>query len=424
MKKILFIFIGLFFQVASLDFTLKELTYTNYKNVIQSNEYTLILFYEPACEKCKKWEITLNEVALLLPEYLTGNFADYRNDFEKITFSKIDSYKFKAIAEEYEVETFPTLLFIRDRFRVKSEYDKVNMTHTNLLAYLKRKLKRVVSQISTIEELTTASSENNINVIFCGFNNTLFNNTNMNDIGTSDNKELEYLKTTLATYDNYNLYFTNNSTVETKLKCDNKKQVVLLKKNDQKVVNFDLRLEGLDEFIQRNVKPLVSDFSINIIKNIIDTKAICFVYLYKNDINLNVYPLYHNQATLNIGEDGIIFSKSDINSKESKFLIELFNIADNNLPTVVALKYKNNEFEKYKITNKISDVGMKSFITNIIEPKGKTVEGKFILSENDDKSNPEIYKITGNNFTNLLKEKFLLFTYQDHLNSQVNYIFT
>jgi hypothetical protein len=417
----LILLLSILYKLICLNFTPKELTYNNYEKVIKNNDFTLILFHEPACEKCKKWETTFNEVAALLPNYLTANYADYQEDFKRVVFAKVDGYRYKNIAEEFEIETFPTMILYRDKYKTRSEYDKVHMTAAYLLSFLKKKLRRTVSTISNTEELNAAINESNVNILFCGFNNTIFTSgVNLNDESDSGIEELETIKSVFASQENYNLYYVNNTSVEERLKCTGKKQVILMKQYDQKTVSFDYNPDWLEEFIRNNTKPVVSDFSFNHIKHLIQNSTITMVYLYKNDIKLETYTSYYNLANVYKNRDGIAFTKSDTSSKDAKFLVDMFKPTDANLPTVLGLKLTDTGLEKYRL-NKITDMDVKAFIDNMFTSANST--DRYLISEDERTNYTFVNKITAKNIDKIFKIRYMLFTYQGSLNYKVICIF-
>lgn len=80
------------------------LTERNFSDFIKTNKYVMVEFYAPWCGHCKA----------MAPEYAAAATELKGWENEKVVLAKVDATEESELAENYDVEGFPTLYFFID----------------------------------------------------------------------------------------------------------------------------------------------------------------------------------------------------------------------------------------------------------------------------------------------------------------------
>jgi len=121
------------------DTNIMILSQIDFPQAIQQYPYLLVNFYARWCKYSKK----------LAPEYLKLS-QTLKKDNSEVKIAKVEAYDEKALAQEFDIEGFPTIkMFISG---VPHEYygDK---TESHILEFINRKLKKPLSTVSNIKSL-------------------------------------------------------------------------------------------------------------------------------------------------------------------------------------------------------------------------------------------------------------------------------
>jgi protein disulfide-isomerase A1 len=104
---------------------------------IREFRYILVLFYDPECPHCQNF----------MPDY-----AKMATDLKKenFVFAKLNSVRYEKIANNYELEAFPTLILLKNQEKFVFEGAR---TQENIEKFLKEKTKEEFKEIKNKVEL-------------------------------------------------------------------------------------------------------------------------------------------------------------------------------------------------------------------------------------------------------------------------------
>ncbi|KAK9078533.1 hypothetical protein SSX86_002590 [Deinandra increscens subsp. villosa] len=214
------------------------LTESNFTEFIESNRYVMVEFYAPWCGHCKA----------LAPEYAAAA-TELKVKGEPVALAKVDAQVENEVAETYEVQGFPTLLFFVDGAHKPYLGQR---TKDAIVKWITKKTGPGVYNITTVEDAEKIlTSEDKVVLAFLD-----------SLVGT----ESEELAAASRHDDDVNFYQTVDPNVAKLFHINTDVKVpalVLLKKDAEKVSHYDGLFEksSIKEFVFANKLPLVTTFS-------------------------------------------------------------------------------------------------------------------------------------------------------------------
>ncbi|GMP98737.1 hypothetical protein CsSME_00046509 [Camellia sinensis var. sinensis] len=209
---------------------------SNFSDFVESNRYVMVEFYAPWCGHCQA----------LAPEYAA---AATELKGGAVALAKVDATEESELAEEYEVQGFPTVYFFVD-----GQHKPYNGQRTKeaIVTWIKKKIGPGVSNITSAddaERVLTSESK-----VVLGFLESL--------VGP----ESEELAAASKLEDDVNFYQTVNPDVAKLFHMDpdaKRPALVMLKKEAEKLNNFDGQFvkSAIAEFVSANKLPLVTTFT-------------------------------------------------------------------------------------------------------------------------------------------------------------------
>jgi protein disulfide-isomerase A1 len=141
---------GLFLQEDSSSSDVLVGTKENLTSILEQNDYVLVEFYAPWCGHCKR----------LAPEYekaattLKG----------RVVLVKVDATVENELAEKYDIQGYPTLIFFSEKGKKSTEYDG-ERTANGIAKWCLKKSGPVVKPLNSKEEIETFLKETEPTVI-------------------------------------------------------------------------------------------------------------------------------------------------------------------------------------------------------------------------------------------------------------------
>ncbi len=417
----------------------------------------LILFYDNPCQKCRKFESVVEEAI----HYLKRDKSDWaKNLLNSVTFARINGYRDSEIAYDFNVESFPSLRFIRPEYGVDKElsliFDSKMVTSKNILDFLKKTRSRGWNVINSVEKLKEINRDSMMNLVLCGgvIENDMEPLKKMIDraIVKYDDMELSIVPrmNDEISSSNSNDSATNTSDlINSKLSelyqylnCSNKTttpEIILYKKFDENEVKFIKYMSELSDgkynsnyqnvdtinnFLSIYTKPSILEFNSSSngcgtdnIRPFIEKHMPTLVFFYNgnqnDEINKEAYDSYYKYALKY--RNSILFLKDNARTTFSHPFIDMMGISDQQLikyPVIIAMRLikseNNTKLSKYifPTNTTITESSLSEFIENFTQNK----LNEFLISEGDNFKNPfyhkneegniispPIYKITSNN---------------------------
>lgn len=162
MKTSVLISLALISVLMGISFGLEEdgsliLTELDFHDALEKNQYLFVNFHALWCRYSKKLKPEWNKLAKTVAE---RNYP--------VRLAKVEAYDEKKLAEEYEIEGYPTIkLFIN---KVPHPYNGERV-ESHLLEFLERKLKKDLSEISSVESVESKLKEYEWIGLYSGTNN-------------------------------------------------------------------------------------------------------------------------------------------------------------------------------------------------------------------------------------------------------------
>ncbi|CAI9105099.1 OLC1v1003953C1 [Oldenlandia corymbosa var. corymbosa] len=348
----------------------------NFSDFIESNKYVMVEFYAPWCGHCQS----------LAPEYAaaaTELKAGAGN--EKVALAKVDATEENELAEQYEVQGFPTVLFFID-----GEHKPYNGQRSKdaIVTWIKKKIGPGVANITTLDDAERILTSEDKVVL--GFLNSL--------VGP----ESDELAAASKLDDAVNFYQTVSPDVAKLFHLEpNAKRpaVVLLKKVAEKVTTFDgeFTKSAIVEFVSANKLPLVTTFTRESAPQIFESPINKQLLLFaKSSDSEKFLPTYQEVAKLFKGKLIFVYVEMD-NEDTGKPVAEYFGV-DGDGPKVIAFA-ANDEGKKYILDKEFTLDNIKVFASDFLEDKLKPFYKSDPIPEMND---GDVKIVVGNNFDEIV----------------------
>ncbi|KAK7261363.1 hypothetical protein RIF29_27672 [Crotalaria pallida] len=348
---------------------------TNFGDVVKNNRFVLVEFYAPWCGHCQA----------LAPEYAS---AATELKGENVILAKVDATEENELAQEYDIQGFPTLYFFVDG--VHKPYNG-QRTKDAIVSWIKKKTGPGIHNVTSLDEaerILTSESK-----IVLGFLNSL--------VGP----ESDELAAASRLEDDVNFYQTVNPDVAKLFHIDPKAKrpaLILIKREEEKLNHYDGKFakSEIADFVTSNKLPLVTVFTREgapeIFENPIKKQLLLFAT--SNDSEKFI-PLFREAAKSFKGKLIFVYVELD-NEDVGKPVSDYFGISGD-APKVLA--YTGNEDgRKFVLDGEVTTESIKVFGEDFLQDKLKP----FLKSDPVPESNDDDVKIVvGNNFDEIVLDE-------------------
>ncbi|CAH1438429.1 unnamed protein product [Lactuca virosa] len=260
---------------------------SNFHDFLEKNRYAMVEFYVPWCGHCQA----------LKPEYAA---AATELKADEVALAKMDAGEETELAQKYNVEGYPTVLFFIDG--VHKPYNGARNKDA-IVTWVKKKIGPGLHNLTTTEEAESIlTSESPVVVAF------------VENLVGPDSEELAAAS---KQEDEVSFYQTSSADVAKLFHIDPKGKrpaLVLVKKEDEKVSHFGGQFvnSAITEFVSKNKLPLVIYFtrasSSQVFENPIKNQVILFTTLNETEKYL---PIFQEAAKYFMGKALFVYVPMD-----------------------------------------------------------------------------------------------------------------
>ncbi|MED6218511.1 Protein disulfide isomerase-like 1-4 [Stylosanthes scabra] len=347
----------------------------NFTDVVKNNRYVMVEFYAPWCGHCQA----------LAPEYAAA--ATELKD-ENVILAKVDATEENELAQEYDIQGFPTVYFFIDG--VQKTYNGLRNKDA-IVSWIKKKIGPGVHNITTVEDaerILTSESK-----VVLGFLNSL--------VGP----ESDELAAASRLEDEVTFYQTVNPDVAKLFHIDpsvKRPALILIKREEEKLNHFDGQFvkSAIVDFVFANKLPLVTIFTREsapaVFENPIKKQILLFAT--SNDSE-KFLPVFQDAAKFFKGKLIFVYVQVD-NEDVGKPVSDYFGISGDG-PNVLAYT-GNDDGRKFVLDGEVTIDKIKAFGEDFLQDKLKPFYKSDPIPESND---GDVKIVVGNNFDEIVLDE-------------------
>ncbi|XP_027331944.1 protein disulfide-isomerase-like isoform X1 [Abrus precatorius] len=346
-------------QISANETEAKEfvltLDHSNFSDTVSNYNFIVVEFYAPWCGHCMK----------LAPEYEKAASILSSHD-PPVLLAKVDANdeKNRELANEFEVQGFPTIKILRNGGKVVQEYKGPRETN-GIVDYLKKQSGPATTEIKSVDDASVIIGENKVVIvgIFPKFSGEEFEN--FTALAETLRSEYDFGHTLDAKH-----LPRGESSVTGPV-------IRLFKPFDELFIDFkDFHVEALEKFVEESSVPIVTIFNNDpsnhpfVIKffNNPHVKAMMFIN-FTADTADSLKLKYHETAE-QYRKEGISFLVGDVEASQGAF--QYFGLKVDQVPLIIV---QHNDGSKFLKTNLEPDhiaTWLKAYKDGNVEPFKKS----------------------------------------------------
>ncbi|XWS71813.1 hypothetical protein CRYUN_Cryun03dG0170200 [Craigia yunnanensis] len=347
----------------------------NFSDFIEKNKFVMVEFYAPWCEHCQA----------LAPEYAA---AATELKGEGVVLAKVDASEENELAQQYDVQGFPTVYFFVDGEH--KPYPGARNKEA-IVTWIKKKIGPGIYNITTVEDaeriLTTEPK------VALGYLNSL--------VGP----ESEELAAASRLQDDVSFYQTVIPDVAKLFRIDpqvKRPALVLLKEEAEKISHFDGQFvkTAISEFVFSNKLPLVTIFTRESAPSIFESSIKKQLLLFTtSNISEKVIPVFQEAAKLFKGKLIFVYVQVD-NEDFGRLIADYFGVSGDG-PKILAFT-GNDDGRKFVLHGDVTLDKIKAFGEDFLEDKLKPFYKSDPIPETNDE---DVKVVVGNNFDEIVLDE-------------------
>jgi protein disulfide-isomerase A1 len=333
---------------------------------IREFKYILVLFYDPECPHCQNF----------MPEY--GKMAtDLKKEF--FVFAKLNAVRYEKIANNYDLEAFPTLILLKNQEKFVFEGGR---TRENIENFLKEKTKENFKNLKDKVDFERVQLYNKPILVYFG----------------KDEKVIDELNLAYRVVDNV-IFTTSDSEelIKENIKQGSNDNIIIFKEFDDRknIFKGKITAENIINFCNLYSYPKILEFNKET-SQIIFTKRKPSLILFSEkgkkhyEIGRNLLNNIWNQVQGKM-QLFLCHVKDDMSQK----LAEFCGIKKEDIPKVMIIDPRPDNPKKYEVNGDLNEENILSYINKFWKGELKL----FLRSEKiPEKNDGDIFVLVGNNF--------------------------
>ncbi|KAM3135418.1 hypothetical protein pb186bvf_012437 [Paramecium bursaria] len=323
----------------------------NLQNFLKKYEISVVYFYTPQCGHCEKFQPDVEKA------------AKYFKD-EDIPFAKVDGHTYKDISKRFEVNGFPSLLYLYDHGQKQVKFEG-SRTSEAVILFVYEQINPGSQEISSLDDIKKEIEVNDLLFLYI----------------SNDKEDRGYRRFIDYSHLYGGLRFIHTfEPIQKDLGLQEFDQLIAYKKYDKSPIIYppkQLKVNELKAFIEVNSIPKLSNWNADYKKKAFkqDKQAIVLVLDGKSEIkDKNAIDAVYPVAVDYPYEEFILFLKV---TPESELYEEFLGyIGDVELPALFALK--QNALQKFKMNRAITKSNVEQFVLDFKNSKAT----RFYKSQN------------------------------------------
>ena len=321
------------------------LSAANFSDFLASHRHVMVEFYAPWCAHCQA----------LAPDYAAAA-ADLSPLAHQVALAKVDATEDTDLAQKYDVQGFPTILFFIDG--VPKDYNGAR-TKEAIVSWVNKKLAPGVQNITTVDEaekILTGEDKAILAVL------DSLSGAHSDEIAAASRLE-----------DAINFYQTSNPDVAKLFHLDpaaKRPSLVLLKKQEEEKLTFydgPFKASAIADFVSANKLPLVNTLTQETAPSIFDNpiKKQILLFVVANESS-KFLPIFKEASKSFKGKLLFVFVERD-NEEVGEPVANYFGITGQE--TTVLAYTGNEDARKFFLDGEISVENIKRFAEDFLEEK-------------------------------------------------------
>ncbi|KAI5059070.1 hypothetical protein GOP47_0025389 [Adiantum capillus-veneris] len=354
------------------------LTESNFSTFLDANRFTMVEFYAPWCGHCQS----------LAPEYAAAA-TELLTYSVPVPLAKVDATEYPDLAQKYEVEGFPTILFFVNGKPKPYSYHR---NREAIVTWVKKRVGPAVAKVVSINDAETILASGSTVVV--AFFEKLAG------------PEVEEFTVAAQQEDDVLFYQIESQEIMEAFsfpKAAKAPALVLLKNASERVVFYDgiFKKDSLSEFITANKLPLVSSFNSDTATEIFESSIKKQILLFASPEDFQkILPIFEEAAKSFKGK--IIFVHVDTSNEEAGKPIMHFFGVDAEKPMIVGFTVSEDQPKTYLFEDEMTFDNIKDFATSFLDNKLK----QFYKSQPlPDTNNGDVTVVVGNNFDEIVLDE-------------------
>ncbi|KAG8076382.1 hypothetical protein GUJ93_ZPchr0006g40663 [Zizania palustris] len=321
------------------------LSTANFSDFLAARRHVMVEFYAPWCAHCQA----------LAPDYAAAA-AELVPLAHEVALAKVDATEDTDLAQKYDVQGFPTILFFIDG--VPKDYNGAR-TKEAIVSWINKKLGPGVHNITTVDEAKKILTGED-KVVLAVLDS--LSGAHSNEIAAASRLE-----------DAVNFYQTSDPDVAKLFHIDpaaNRPSLVMLKKEDEEKLTFydgQFKASAIAEFVSANKLPLVITLTQETAPSIFDNpiKKQILLFVVANESS-KILPTFKEAAKSFKGKLLFVFVERD-NEEVGEPVSNYFGITGQE--TTVLAYTGNEDARKFFLDGEMSVENIKRFAENFLEDK-------------------------------------------------------